>query len=232
MQSLQIESIIGERICNQNIRGDITTLLVSSHSLIVKGIAGLLKNEPRIKLLKYASGRLEMMLRIQENNPSLVIIYNDKNGTENFSSLETLQLAIHEFPSIKILLIINSNDFDLELLALKNGVRGVITENFEQETLWECITTVASGGLWMRRNVMEEFIKEQLFLYKNSRADKPALPSFTRRELEIIQLAVGGKKNREIAENLFICEKTVKHHLTNVFRKLNINTRMQLKGFL
>ncbi|MEZ4546525.1 MAG: LuxR C-terminal-related transcriptional regulator [Thermodesulfobacteriota bacterium] len=81
---------------------------------------------------------------------------------------------------------------------------------------------------------MEKFISEQLFFYKSREADRDELsiPSFTRRELEIMQLAGKGKKNREIASELYISEKTVKHHLSKIFKKLNINKRAHLKNFL
>ncbi|MEM7007898.1 MAG: LuxR C-terminal-related transcriptional regulator [Thermodesulfobacteriota bacterium] len=79
---------------------------------------------------------------------------------------------------------------------------------------------------------MEVFITEQLAINKSSTNLTPAIPSFTRRELEIIQLVVSGQKNREIGDKLFISEKTVKHHLTKIFRKLNINRRVQLKGLI
>ncbi len=79
---------------------------------------------------------------------------------------------------------------------------------------------------------MEQFINEQLLLNKYSEKSPPPFPSFTRRELEIVQLVVSGLKNREIGNQLFISEKTVKHHLTKIFRKLNINKRVQLKGFV
>lgn len=74
---------------------------------------------------------------------------------------------------------------------------------------------------------MESFIKEQTPLKTYS---APSFPSFTKRELQIIQLVVNGLKNKEIGEQLFISEKTVKHHLTKIFKKLNIKKRAQLKG--
>ncbi len=77
---------------------------------------------------------------------------------------------------------------------------------------------------------MEKFITEKLFLNKSNGNDAASLPSFTKRELEIIRLVSCGQKNKEIGERLFISEKTVKHHLTKVFKKLNISKRVQLRG--
>ncbi len=150
----------------------------------------------------------------------------------NFQLLHYIRSALNEFPRIKILLIIDNYDFNLELDALKMGVRGIITEKFEQEEITECINAIAGGGLWFRQCVMEQYITDQQFLNKYKDNNPPSLPSFTKRELEIIQLVVNGKKNREIGNQLFISEKTVNHHLTKIFRKLNINKRVQLKGLV
>ena len=210
----------------------ISTLLVSHHSLVLNGIAGHLMNKDEINLLKHASNKLEMMLRIQEHNPAIVIINDDQNDSKNTDTIETIRQTLQEFPSIKMLLIIDNYDLELELSALKIGIRGIITENFEQEELLDSILSIASGGLWFRKKVMEQFINEQLRLNKYSEKSTPSFPSFTRRELEIIQLVVNGQKNREIGNQLFISEKTVKHHLTKIFRKLNINKRVQLKGII
>ena len=176
--------------------------------------------------------------RIIKNNfikifpPSVVIINNDKNASDYTNCLDTIRQTLHEFPNIRILLIINTGDVDLELLALKIGVRGIIPENFEQKELSESILSIVNGGLWFRKRIMEQFIIEQLALNKYKEKSTRIFPSFTRRELEIIQLVVSGKTNREIGNQLFISEKTVKHHLTKIFRKLNINKRVQLKGFI
>lgn len=230
METLYIKNIIGEHSYKMQGLQHIKTLLVSSHPLVLKGISGLLKNESNVELLEHASNKLEMILRIQESNPSLVIINDDEIDTETSITIETIGLVIREFPSIRILFIINNYDFDKELSALKIGVRGILSENFDLSTLLECINTLDKGGLWFRRNVMEKFITEQLFLNKKSGNAPPTLPSLTKRELEIVQLVTSGQKNKEIGEQLFISEKTVKHHLTKVFRKLNIRKRVQLKG--
>jgi len=218
MATLHTDAILDKQLFNGNKIGEITTLVVTSRSLIHKGLVGQLSNELEIKPPQHVSNKLDMVLRIQDYNPSLVII--------------NIRMALNEFPSIKILLIISSDDIDFELLALKGGVRGIIVEDFEQNTLIECIKTIANGGLWIRKTVMEDFITQHRYLKKHSGNNAPSLPSFTKRELQIIQLVINGHKNKEIGEQLFISEKTVKHHLTKIFRKLNIHKRVQLKGII
>ena len=212
----------------------VSVLVVSLHPLMIKGITGMLANAPSVKVAGQSMGRVEMMLKIYETDPSVVVINDDDKDMDSPGTLESIRSAISEFPNVNVLTIIKAHDFDKELTMLKIGVKGVLLENFEQETLVDAINCVASGGLWHRRRIMEKFISDQLFFYKSREAEKDELsiPSFTRRELEIMQLAGKGKKNREIASELYISEKTVKHHLSKVFKKLNINKRAHLKNFL
>ncbi len=80
-----------------------------------------------------------MMLRIQEHNPSVVIINDDKSDSRNVDTIEIIRQTLHEFPSLKILLVIDNYDLDKELKALKIGTRGIFIENFEQEGLNDSI---------------------------------------------------------------------------------------------
>ena len=212
----------------------VSVLVVSLHPLMIKGIIGMLANVPSVKVTGQSMGRVEMMLKIYETDPAVVIINDDDKDTDSPGTLESIRSVISEFPNANVLTIIKAHDFDKELTMLKIGVKGVLLENFEQETLVDAINCVAENGLWHRRKIMEKFISEQLFFYKSREADRDELsiPSFTRRELEIMQLAGKGKKNREIAGELYISEKTVKHHLSKIFKKLNINKRAHLKNFL
>mgnify|MGYP001323132893 FL=1 len=212
----------------------VSVLVVSQHPLMIKGIIGMLANVPSVKVTGQSMGRVEMMLKIYETDPAVVIINDDDKDTDSPGTLESIRSVVSEFPNVNVLTIIKAHDFDKELTMLKIGVKGVLLENFEQETLVDAINCVADGGLWHRRKIMEKFISEQLFFYKSREADRDELsiPSFTRRELEIMQLAGKGKKNREIASELYISEKTVKHHLSKIFKKLNINKRAHLKNFL
>lgn len=212
----------------------VSVMIVSAHLLMIKGISGMLANVPSIRVLGHSMGRVEMMLKIYETDPAVVIINDDDKDMDSPGTLESIRSAISEFPHVNVLTIIKAHDFDKELMMLKIGVKGVLLENFEHETLTDAIDCVASGGLWHRRKIMEKFISDQLFFYKSREGEKDGflIPSFTRRELEIMQLAGKGKKNREIATELYLSEKTVKHHLSKIFKKLNINRRAHLKNFL
>lgn len=209
-------------------------LLYSSHPLVIKGIRGMLADVPGIDLVGDAANWIEAMLRIHELDPSLVIVNDDGivNGSSNIP--ETLSPIISEFPGLNFLMIMSIPDDEKELAALKLGIKGVLIENSESDILLECIWCISGGGLWFRRAVLEKFVTEQLFSsrLKENGGQGFTMPVFTRRELEIIQMAGKGIKNREIGRNLFISEKTVKHHLSKIFKKLQIRKRTELRMYL
>ena len=215
-------------------QGVLKVLLYSSHPLVIKGIKGMLADAPGIDLVGHAANWIEAMLRIHELDPSLLIVNDDGTGNGSSNIPETMSPVISEFPGLNCLVIMGTHDHEKELAALKLGIKGVLIENSESDTLLQCIECISSGGLWFRRAVLEKFVTEQLFfsrLKENGRQGF-ALPVFTRRELEIIQMAGKGVKNREIGRNLFISEKTVKHHLSKIFKKLRIRRRGDLKMYL
>ncbi len=209
-------------------------LLYSPHPLVIKGIKGMLADVPGIALVGDAANWIEAMLRIHESDPSLIIVNDDGigNGSSNFP--ETITSVISEFPRLNCLMIFSIADDEKEQAALKLGVKGVLIENSERDTLLQCIMCISGGGLWFRRAVLEKFVTEQLYFSRLKEKGRQGftMPVFTRRELEIIQMAGKGVKNREIGRNLFISEKTVKHHLSKIFKKLQIRKRTELRMYL
>lgn len=234
METIYVRNEIEDLSCNDQPIPPVQTMIFSSQSLVVKGIRALLKHVSSVKLVGHATTSVELMLRIHETNPKLVIINDDIQCEDTNTTIEKVRMLAAEVPNIDMLMLMAKADFAKELGALKLGVKGVVIKNFEREILNDSIKRIVNGGLWFRREVMEKFIREQLLLNKCSGGEGRCFkaPSFTRRELEIIHLAAKGRKNREIGDRLFISEKTVKHHMSKIFRKLNIKKRSQLKGIL
>lgn len=213
---------------------ELSILIHSSHSLMAKGIMGMLASAPDINLVGHGRSWIETILKIYEFDPSILIINQAGNDGDESNSLAALLPVLSEFPGLKCIKILSRTNHEKEMAALKLGIKGVLLEDSDSDKLIECLTRISVGGLWYRRAVLESFVAEQLFLIRinNDRRPELALPSFTRRELEIIQMAGRRLKNREIGRKLFISEKTVKHHLSKIFKKLRIKKREELKMYL
>lgn len=213
---------------------ELTILIYSPHTLVIKGIKGILASSPGVYLVGHSTNWIETMLRIYELDPSVLIINNDGDGIGTSNILEAVSPILNEFPGLHCLKIMNVPDQEKEMAALRLGFKGVLMENTESDRLIECLRRISAGGLWYRRTVLERFVNEQIFMYRfkeNGMRDF-TMPAFTRRELEIMQMAGRGLKNREIGKKLFISEKTVKHHLSKIFKKLRIKKRGELRMYL
>ncbi len=234
METLYSGNVTDTGSCSNQAQEVCHILLYSPHHLAIKGIKGMLIGEPGIYFVGEATNWFEATLKIHEHEPSLVIINDDGPGYDSSNIPEPITALIREFPKLNILAILNTSNHDKEMAALKLGIKGVLIENFETDVLLDSIKCISGGALWFRRSVLETFVFEQLYLcrLKENGRQELTLPTFTRRELEIIQMAGKGVKNREIGRNLFISEKTVKHHLSKIFKKLRIRKRAELKVYL
>ena len=112
---------------------------------------------------------------------------------------------------------------------MEAGVRGFLPEARIKTDIVKCIRAMNSGEIWARRAVMGEFVTQLFVKLNKGEYLSPTAKYFTKKELEIIVLANKGLKNKQIANRLSMSEKTVKYHLSNVFKKLNIKKRSEIK---
>ncbi len=118
---------------------------------------------------------------------------------------------------------------DIEQDALKEGVRGFFYEQDSRSLFIKGVKTLCSGQLWISRGILTKFILE----HEKAYAKQPIKPPknlklhLTQREIEILGLVTVGAKNEDIAEKLFISPHTVKTHLYNVFKKIDVKNRFQ-----
>ncbi|MDN6180261.1 MAG: response regulator transcription factor [Halomonas subglaciescola] len=125
---------------------------------------------------------------------------------------------------------LNVTDLDHALKTLTcTQLKGIFYRNESLEVICKGIHTLLGGDLWMSRDLMARLI---LFYRKyQSNAFRPAC-GLTNREMEIISLLSAGSSNQQIAEKLFVSEHTVKSHLYNIFRKINVHNRIQALNWI
>lgn len=116
--------------------------------------------------------------------------------------------------------------------ALRLGARGILLKESATELIVKCIREVARGQFWLGREHVSDVVQLLNRFLPGANAAAPR-PNFgvTPREMEIIAAIVSGYSNREIALKLSLSEQTVKHHITHVFDKLGVSTRMELTLF-
>jgi RNA polymerase sigma factor (sigma-70 family) len=134
-------------------------------------------------------------------------------------------------PATKVLIVTAYSEDENILNAAKGGARGYILKGIDFSTLLQAIKTVHKGGLWIDRetpsaDAFEEIARGQLNEVRDE-IHNDLIDMLTKREKEILRLVSEGLTNDEIGKKIFISEKTVKTHLTNIFDKLKVNNRFK-----
>lgn len=143
--------------------------------------------------------------------------------------LESLQRIRALSPATRTILLVDSPDDSEAVRALVYGASGYCSRKTDPEILLKAIELVRRGEIWVGRKVILKLIQELTALHsaREAQAAKP-LRLLTRREREIVELIATGARNKEIASRLSITERTVKAHLTSVFRKVGVSDRLHL----
>ncbi len=210
----------------------IKVLAASDHPLVRKGIISMLANEADIKVVGLASSIIEILISIYSNQPDLLII-DSINGAQS-TNHEALKIINKANPNIKVLSIIDQHNERKELIALRMGVRGIICECADRSEFVNSIRSLYEGKLWIRRKILENFVVDILpdLEFNEEPQQTHFMNLLTKRELDIVDLVARGHKNKEIGNELFVTEKTVKNHLSSIFKKLNVKKRVELKEYL
>jgi DNA-binding NarL/FixJ family response regulator len=140
-------------------------------------------------------------------------------------------------PATRIVLLTNRPDEREGIAALKAGARGYCDRDIDPLLLAKALDVVQQGEIWVGRKLVPHLLEELTALTERQQQDLPPdldtrLVRITAREREIAQLLSAGASNKEIARRLSVTERTVKAHLTAIFRKLGISGRLQLALFV
>jgi RNA polymerase sigma factor (sigma-70 family) len=144
-----------------------------------------------------------------------------------------LEIAAHS-PATRVMILTAFADEENVLNAAKGGAKGYVTKGVPSATLVQAIKIVYGGGIWIDKEIPSWEIFEEIAQAQAQSQMRDAAPqindsikALTKRELEILRLVAEGLTNEEIGKKIFISEKTVKTHLTNIFDKLKVNNRFK-----
>jgi two-component system nitrate/nitrite response regulator NarL len=201
---------------------------VDDHPIFRDGLRRLLEAEPDLAVVGEAVDADEAITLARTLSPDIVLLDVAMPKT---SGLDVLQ-ALAQMPGARVIILTAAIDKADIIKALQLGARGVVLKESATGLLMKAIRIVMEGGYWVGRESVSD-----LLLALQSLGPPPdrveSLPAFslTQRELQIVALVVEAAGNRKIAETLAISEKTVKHHLTNIFEKLGVSSRLELALF-
>lgn len=202
----------------------INVMITDDHSMIREGLKQLLEFDGTIRVVGEASNGIECLEKIKECNPDVLLL--DINMPE-MNGIEVLKKMKEDGLQIKILILTVHNEMDYLMKAVDIGVDGYILKDSESSELKKAIRAVKDGENYIQPSLIPA-LNSQLV---NRNYDKDMISSLTNRELEVLVQVANGMFNKEIATNLNISERTVKNHISNIFKKIDVSDRTQAAVF-
>ena len=202
----------------------IRVMIADDHSLIREGLRQLLEFDGSIKIVGEASNGEECLNKLEEFNPEVLLLdinMPEKNGIDVLKQMKADQ------SQIRVLILTVHNELEYLISAVDIGVDGYILKDSESSELKKAIRVVRDGESYIQPKLIPA-MNNQLI---NRDADKDKIDSLTNRELEVLVQVANGMFNKEIATNLNISERTVKNHISNIFKKIDVSDRTQAAVF-
>lgn len=192
---------------------EIRIILADDHKLILDGLMALLQENPEIKVLSTAENGQQLVEQCRLLKPQLIITDIDMPV---LSGVEAVRILRIEFPELKILALTMHKDPGVFTKMKNAGANGYIHKNSDKEELFFAINQILKG---------KEYTSNEILLSETSYKipDVTTDIILTKREIEIVSLIALGLTNVEIGKKLFISDRTVDTHRTNLMRKLDVN---------
>ena len=202
----------------------IRVLLVDDHTLFRSGIKSLLLRSDEFEVVDEAGDGLEGIKRARSHKPDVVLLDLHMPGV---SGLEAVKVITEELPEVRVLMLTVSEDAQDLMDALRGGACGYLLKNIETDALLDGIRRSANGESIVSPQMTAQLIQGVRSPVK-THSGTIERDKFSPRERDILICLAQGESNKEIARALNLAESTVKIHVQNIFKKLNMTSRVQV----
>ncbi len=204
-------------------------LIADDHPIFRDGLKRLLESEGEFKVIGEACDGVEAVAMARQLIPEVMLL---DLAMPRRQGLETLRELASDARAVRVILLTAAAEKEQIVEALQLGARGVVLKDSATQILLKSIRAVMNGEYWVGRESVSNLVQ-----YLRTLVTPPsAFPQrnkyrLTPRELEIVAAVVAGFANKEIAQYFKISEDTVKHHLSNIFDKIGVSSRLELALF-
>jgi len=201
----------------------IKVMIADDHAMVRQGLKTILELEEDINVVAQAANGEEAVLIARVQKPDVILM--DINMPV-LNGLQAIKILKEEDKQYKIIVLTLHQDREYLFKTLQLGCEGYVLKDAESSVLIEAIRSVYQEQTYIQPNMTCELVKEfnRVTLIEK---DNSITNNLTNREIEVLKQIAEGMINKEIAKNLFISEKTVKNHISNIFKKLDVNDRTQ-----
>ena len=206
----------------------ISILIADDHPMFRDGLRKLLEAEPGFEVVGEASDGEEAIRVARQLKPDVVLL---DLAMRRYTGQEALK-GLAALPSVHTIVLTAAIEKEQLVDALQLGARGVVLKESATRVLLKSIRNVMDGQYWVGRDSVGSVVQALKDLLPPSSGDaKGKYFGLTSRELEIVEAVVTGCTNKDIAEKFGLSEQTVKHHLTSIFDKLGVSSRLEVALF-
>jgi DNA-binding NarL/FixJ family response regulator len=204
--------------------GDIQVVLADNQPLTLSGLRTAVADHADIQVLAECLSHDRLMDAMRQHSPDVLLVSTNILQEE----LEALQHLITEIDETRVIILTSRKDLEFLEGALRCGAKGVIQRERPIQHIPNAIRKVTNGGVWIEHTVAEQVLGNLLSARNVEGPENRKIAALTPREREVIGLICQGFKNKRMSDKLNISEATVTHHLTSIYRKLEVDDRTSL----
>ena len=198
----------------------IRVMITDDHLIVREGLRLILETADDLEVVGEAVDGAECLRLVSELKPDVILMELQMPRMDGITAIEHLR---KDHPQIAIVILTTYNEDDLMIRGLQSGARGYLLKDSSRENLLDAIHAAAKGEMLLKPEILARVLAPQV-------APKPAVTAqtdstLTERELEVLQSAARGERNKEIAFKLGITERTVKAHLQSIYQKYGVDSR-------
>ena len=204
----------------------IRIVVVCDDAIACIGLRALIRGNRRMTIVADAN-RSNAVEIINRQRPDIILLDLQVSG---LIGLDLIRAALDSTNHARVLVLTDELDLEAHRRAVQKGAMGLVLKDRAAEVLIKAIEKVHDGEVWLYRSLISSVLSERSREERPQTLDPNAsrIASLTARELQVVELVCQGLKNKQIADRLFICESTVRNHLTSILAKLELSDRFEL----
>lgn len=199
-------------------------MITDNHTMLREGLKYLLEMDENIQVIAEAEDGIECLKKLKDVQPDVLVLDIRMPKKTGLQVLEEMKRNGNTTP---VLILTAFHEMDYLIHAIDLGVDGYMLKDCDISELKKAIFTITDGKTYIQPNLIP-LLQHTM---KKRNMDKTKLDSLTEREAELLKMISIGMNNKDIAEKLMISERTVKNHLSSVFKKLDVTDRTQAAVF-
>ncbi len=203
---------------------EVRLLIAEDEATVLKLLAVTLAREEGVNVVAQALDGEQAVALARQHRPAVCLMDLTMPRMDGIAATRAIK---EELPECAVVVLTVHRDDQHLFPAIKAGACGYLLKDASPEQIAEAVRAAARGEGFLDRSLVSRVMAEFARLSRQREATKEVFAELTRRELEVLELLGRGLKNKEIAERLYLSEKTVKNHVYRIFMKLQLNDRTE-----